>query len=109
MRKDITGRARVLYGAAFNGEDLPRGWKVYFVDRCRWSSGVINHRRAGQCSWLTKRIEVVPALQRPSTWSKHWLRTLIHEFVHQRCRGLRHGREFDRLVDAALERLWATS
>jgi hypothetical protein len=38
------------------------------------------------------------------------LRTLVHEFVHMRCgHGLRHGKEFDRLHGAALNRVWAAS
>jgi hypothetical protein len=110
MKLSITRQARAIYRGAFNGETMPNGWHVFFVDHCgsggdRWRGSL------GVCWYDMKRIEV----RRPG---KHpdWLRTLIHEFIHLRChhdafgcrRGLRHGREFDRLIATALARLWAS-
>jgi len=119
MKHGITVQARAIYRAAFSGDELPKGWKVSFVDRCvssrrqRFgSSRKINHspaRRWGQCWYSRKTIEVLsPSVHPGHEGHGGWICTLIHEFIHQRCPRLRHGQEFDRLIDAALVRVWAS-
>lgn len=111
--KDITAAARVIYRAAFNGEALPKRWRVLFIrKRGRYGIGP-RSGTLGRCSWSTQTI----VLHREA-WTmdgfnagrvvkgSSWLGALIHEFIHQRCRQLRHGQEFNRLTAAAYERLW---
>jgi len=121
-RRGITPQARVIYRAAFNGETLPKRWRVYFVDRCEhvgwaWYDKpsrpvkvvTILYDRRGQIDRVAGRIDVVrPSRRQRFDWRDGWLHTLIHEFIHQRCPRLHHGREFNRLIDAALARVWET-
>lgn len=81
---------RQAYSTAF-GEPLPRGWAVRF--------GVMEGA-LGRCSYMTKEV----ILSAHYCGSKPWgspMRTLMHEFVHVRLPHLRHGDEFDGIVEAA--------
>jgi hypothetical protein len=116
MKYGITLQARVIYRSAFGGDELPKGWRVSFVDHCvstrrrrGGGSRKISHspaKRWGQCWYSRRTIEVLSP--KVHAGQGGWLHTLIHEFIHQRCPGLRHGLEFDRLIDAALARVWAS-
>jgi len=102
VRRSIARDVRLLYRAAFNGETLPPRWRVFFVDKVLLERhGRIQYGTVGAYWRVCRLIEV----ERPAT-HHGWLHTLIHEFIHQRCPGLRHGAEFERLIDAALERMW---
>ncbi len=118
--KDITKQAAVIYRAAFNGEALPKDWRVVFLKtrgrRWGYSVGPYGHRGAvGRCCWGVSVI-----LLHRSCWhgggshsgravpGSSWLGVLIHEFIHLRCPFLQHGREFDRLTAAAYARVWAS-
>lgn len=111
--RDITKAANVIYRAAFHGEAMPRGWRVVVPGTIRahrfgthvgygdYGGGV----NLGRCSWHSKTI-----LMSRRCWKREgkygWLGVLVHEFVHMRCPSLIHGREFERLVAAAMERVW---
>lgn len=95
--KRITRQCQVLWRAAFPGEPWPRGWTVEWVG---WMRGAL-----GLTCYGSKRVLL--------SWGdrkKHdWLRTLCHEFVHVKWgHKLRHGDDFERLVESAYRRLWAT-
>ncbi len=120
-QRDLTAGADVIYRAAFFGEGLPEGWRVIrFEKRTRWHGAQIGpqgyHGAAGRCSWRLKTI-----LLHRCCWqsgglhseravpSSGWLGILLHEMIHMRCPGLKHGREFNDLTRQAWERLWETA
>jgi hypothetical protein len=118
----LTPIARAVYLAAFNGEPLPRGWRVEWAGFMRGALGLcINSERRILLSLgdlRTKRTR--PTFYRSSAPGcvvvhgvsgyydrpKCILEILVHEFVHSRTPGLRHGKEFDSLVRAAVARVW---
>lgn len=110
MKKNIGDAARIIYRAAFNGERLPKGYKVemvYRVDDWRYGGERKRSDRVGQINRYRKHIQVLAPGAGYKTWTnRNWVRTLIHEFIHLRCPGLRHGEEFERLVNAAYLRIW---
>ena len=110
MTRRITRAARVIYRAAFNGDQLPKGWIVTMTDQQFNREGRLRVGRSnlrGLCVWFEYAILIASPQSRPRDERFNWLRTLIHEFVHQRCPRLRHGKEFEALVEAALARVWS--
>lgn len=113
--KDITQAARVIYRAAFNGEALPKRWRVWMVfDRLKVEQTPYSHgftigagRYAlGLCSYRLQTIFLCGRRWHESgAGCRGWLGKLIHEFVHVRNRGLRHGADFNHLVAAAYARV----
>jgi hypothetical protein len=90
----MTATARALYRGCF-GEPMPKGWKVEWVGFMRGVRGL--------CCYGEKRILLNMGDVRQGNDA---LRTLVHEFIHVRFRGLRHGKEFRRLQASALANLW---
>lgn len=90
-----TPMARQVWAALYPGEPWPRGWRVVWVG---WMRGAM-----GLCDYGTRRILLSHGDH--SRKGGRPVETLVHEFVHLRCRGLRHGREFSALVSDALARI----
>lgn len=120
--ESLTPIARSIYPACFNGEPFPRGWRVEWAGFMRGALGlcVYGERRIllSLGDLRTKRTRC-PFYRSTAPGSimyhgvsgyfgrpKCIVETLVHEFVHQRTPGLRHGREFDALCRAATARLW---
>jgi len=89
----LTAVARRIYRGCF-GDPLPTGWRVEYVGFMRGALGLcIEKEKRVLLSWGD--------LKRSDA-----LATLVHEFVHVRVPGLRHGAEFRRLEGAAMRQLW---
>lgn len=96
---DPTGPARQVWAALFPGEPWPTGWKVRWAGFMRGAAGLciygekrilLSYGDARRESRLQAEAEREGRIRR-----EHGpVNTLIHEFVHVRCRGLRHGQEF---------------
>lgn len=86
-----TKPARQVWRHLFPGEPWPRGWRV------RWQWLPI---RAGNCSYGRRFINLCWA-----NYHRDPVATLCHEFIHVRCRGLRHGKEFRHIERELLSRL----
>jgi hypothetical protein len=122
-RKNITRQVAPLYRAAFNGETMPKGWRVYIVERITSEDHARGNSLLGlftPAAWHLRRgrwrREPTTILLSRRAWrtphgagnspGSGWLGVLIHEWIHGRCRGLKHGAEFNRLVAAAYARVW---
>lgn len=90
---------RQVYRAAF-GEPMPKGWDVVWVGFMRGALGLCCY---GERSIKLSFGDLGKGEHRRDRQTP--LEVLIHEFVHVRCRGLRHGEEFDRLVRLACEEI----
>ena len=112
----FTRPAAAIYRAAFNGEPLPRGWRVIRTEKLLWSDvkryGLKTKARTyiGYCANWKRTIYVTDRAFACSKgrWNPDesgWRGVLIHEFIHQRCPELRHGREFTSLAAAAYGRV----
>ena len=84
--------AKQLWAACFHGEGWPTGWRV------EWAGFMRNAR--GLCIYGRRTI----LLNYADAKRRDFLPTLVHEFIHVRAKGLRHGKEFHHLVIAACER-----
>ena len=132
--ESITQVARAIYRAAY-GEPMPKGWTVVWVGFMRGAMGMCYYgskrillsradhaprRRKvavtatepydGRSAYNTRTCEAfigyASALDQ-YTENACVIHTLCHEFTHLRWgRGLRHGADFERLVDAAYARVW---
>ena len=111
---NITKDAAVIWRAAFHQEPFPEGWRVIKTSQLTWGDIGRNSRsRAGRylgyCSRWNKTVYLTNrAWHEDGRWNRggsRWLGVLIHEFIHLRCR-LPHGVEFNRLADAAYDRVW---
>ena len=79
------------------GEPWPKGWTV------KWGAGM--GRRMGLTRYFSQTILLsYDHAQRGVAGGV--IDTLIHEFVHVRCRTLRHGKEFNRLVQWGITQLY---
>lgn len=91
-----TAQAKQVWRQCFPGEPWPKGWKVQWAGFMRGVSGL--------CIWSERRILLNYADARKGGI----VYTLLHEFVHMRCgKSLRHGKEFESLVENYKERLHA--
>ena len=125
-----TAQAKQLWRYVY-GEPWPKGWKVEWVrsfpyhDRrigqCGYGRKLISlHYRAhakpieqdyhenrriyvGGHSETGPEILAYTVKQKLLTYSV--MHTLIHEFIHLRHRGLKHGKEFERLITWGMTRL----
>jgi len=99
--------ARQVYAYVY-GQELDRTWRVSWrTFRRRWGDCHYSNRRirlnyrAFAGGWGSKATGV---------WvRKPVLRTLIHEFTHLRHPGLRHGAQFERLIERAYGRLFGNN
>ena len=114
--RDLTPIARPLWKAAY---DLPwpSGWHVYSVPWMRGAEGLCIYGRKQilinrsdfryRCEMVTRDGQPNAPLVPKISGDGNILRTLVHEFTHMRWgHSLRHGRDFDRLVDAAYAHVW---
>ena len=85
--------ARQVWSALFPGHPWPRGWRVQWAGFMRG------------CSGLTIYAERRVLLSYGDARRGDVLGTLLHEFVHVRCPGLRHGAEFRQLEKDLCTRL----
>lgn len=96
-------QARQVWHYLYPGEPFPRRLRV------EWACSTIMRRYQGVYYHDERRIYLrwdrKLARMRGQGCASDVVLTLIHEFVHARHRGLRHGREFDRLVYQAGDRL----
>ena len=88
-----TTPARQVWRALWPGEPWPKGWRVVWVGFMRGASGL--------CDYSTQRILLNHSDGR---WGPV-LRTLVHEMIHVRHKGLRHGKDFRRIEDSLCLRL----
>jgi len=96
---DPTPVARQIYRWLY-GDPWPRGWIV------RWSlTGEIARGKmnVGNCDRHDR--EIALSLYAACCRDGEVLRTLIHEFTHMRWPRLRHGKDFERIVDQGYRRL----
>lgn len=89
----LTRTAKDIYKLAFM-DSLPKGWRVEIVGFMRGAMGL--------CIYGERRILIGQGDHN----RKSMIPTLVHELVHVRCPGLRHGKEFRRLERSALEKVW---
>lgn len=85
--------ARQVWRACFGADPWPTGWRVGWAGFMRGAAGLtVYGRREILLSYgdYARKDGV--------------LSTLVHEFIHVRARGLKHGSEFSTLVDAACRR-----
>lgn len=85
-RRESIRAAKRLYKILF-GEDLPKGWRISFGD-------------IGSCDHHCKEISVAAQDVHDG------LRTLIHEFIHQRNPDLAHGKKFAHLERDCFRRVF---
>jgi hypothetical protein len=133
-RQSVTQVARAIYRAAY-GEAMPRGWRVEWVGFMRGARGMCFYDAKrillSRADLLPKRqrVDVLAPYFHDGddrchefigyayaldqyTANGDVIRTLVHEFTHLRNaptrtrKGLRHGADFERLVDAAVRRVW---
>lgn len=110
-----TPQARQVWGALFPGHPWHKGWSVQWVGFMRGALGLTLYTRkrillsygdhAGPVIVTRRQVHdsgLVSYFKAPRSLP---VETLLHEFVHVRCPGLRHGREFRSLVNALRERL----
>jgi len=91
--------ARSLYRAAFNAP-LPPGTKVV-------ASALASVRGwHGSC---TRGRPATIVLYNTAHRDRNEVSTLVHEFIHLRNPRLKHGAEFERLVAAAVARVWTAA
>lgn len=79
-----TQPARQVWAYCFPGHPWPKGWRVQWVGFMRGAAGLT--------VWTEQR--VLLSHGDASKKQSDVLGTLLHEFVHIRCPGLRHGPEF---------------
>jgi hypothetical protein len=92
-----TRPAQQVWRALYPGDPWPTGWTVGWAGWMRGASGLCLR---GQRKILLSHGD---AKQARAGWCA--VDTLVHEFVHVRCRTLKHGREFDRIEASMLARL----
>ena len=90
MSRPCTQQARRIWKHLFPGEPWPRGWKV-----------VLGKPPTGYVGWCSRFHQLITLLDT----HPFVVKTLCHEFVHLRCRGLRHGKEFNAIVHELVERI----
>lgn len=93
--KSATPWAREVWKRAFPGEAWPKGWRMEWVGFMRGAAGLT--------VWSERRV----LLSLGDRKRCNPIHTLCHEFVHVRFPRLRHGRDFTRLTDAAITRVWS--
>lgn len=86
-----TAPGRQVWHYLFPDEPWPDGWRV------RWHWLPV---RAGNTCYSKRLISLCWA-----NYHRDPVATLCHEFIHVRCKGLRHGKEFRGLVKNLLIRL----
>ena len=84
-----TPQARAVWAACFPREDWPHGWRVQWAGFMRGALGLLirSERRILLSYGDAKRAQPGYGV----------VDTLLHEFVHLRAKGLRHGQEFREL------------
>jgi hypothetical protein len=93
-----TKPARQIWAALFPGHPWPARWRVEWAGFMRGASGL--------CIYRERRILLSYGdFKRPRPGKRGPVETLIHEFVHVRCRGLRHGAEFRRIENSLRARM----
>lgn len=95
-----TLQARAIWRHVYPGDPWPRGWKV------EWAGFMRN--TVGLTLWESRRILLNYADARRG---RNIVCTLVHEFIHVRFPQLRHGKDFERLVQSGCHRLgdWRAS
>ena len=100
---DPTRASRQVWAALFPGDPWPPGWRVEWAGFTRGCYGLT--------VWSRKMIVLSHGdhsgrpLTRGGRRRPGAVETLLHELVHVRCPKLRHGVEFNRLVNALRVRL----
>jgi hypothetical protein len=89
------GPAKEIYARLWPGEKWPRGWRVEWAGFMRGALGL--------CLYGEKRILLSYADAKKK--DSDVLRTVVHEFMHMRNRGLRHGKEWRQIEDRICARL----
>jgi hypothetical protein len=84
-----TLQARAVWTACFPREDWPQGWRVQWAGFMRGAAGLLIRSQ--------RRILLSYGDAKRETPGYGAVETLLHEFVHLRAKGLRHGQEFREL------------
>jgi len=88
---DCTRQAKQVWAAVYPGDPWPKGWRAVFKSSLTSSYGHCDYRAKTVALAKRVRTDVV--------------QTLIHEFVHVRNPGLKHGVTFNRLVRSGAARI----